>query len=63
MIQKKLDKNPDTKDALGLEGLRLRKYRYKPWDNDEREKFTEAVKKYGKNLPLICKHVGTKNYR
>ena len=57
LIRKRFDKNPDNNDALGLK----LKYRYRPWNNDERGKFIEAVEKYGKNHSLISKHVGTKN--
>ena len=57
ILRKKSENNPDVKNALGLK----LKYKYKRWDNDEIAKFIEAVKKYGKNPPLISKHVGTKS--
>ena len=59
-IRGRLDKNQDVKDAEVLNLLKTRKFNNESWDNAEREKFIEAVKKYGKNNARISMHVGTK---
>ena len=60
-IWKQLDKNEDITDARVFKVLQKRKKRYKPWDDDERGKFIEAVRKYGRKPSLISMHVGTKS--
>ena len=59
MIRSQLENNEYITDA----GVRkvLQKYKYRIWNNDERGKFVEAVKKYGKKPSLISMHVGTKD--
>ena len=58
-IRRQLDKNKDITDARDLKVLQNREYYV--WADDERAKFIEAVKKYGKNSLLVSKHIGTKD--
>ena len=56
-----IQKHEDITDARVFKVIRKRTCT--PWDDDERRKLIEAVKKYGKNPRLISMHVGTRDYQ